>query len=233
MVIAAVQVAGIINMKIAHILLFLAWFIGSVGILTSEAWLLSTTWSRRWLIGAASVLALAVLVCSIDWWIVNQKTREATQVSNEKVSVEKWLSPIDAVDIFIPEHIRHDFTYLAQKIKKLEKDFGNLSEQIDNIPQDKHDTLEFSELWERRSIIGRELNKTKTQKSHLSPDIVLNLVDQLKSGKLLGKAYDRDKRESVIIPVDQWQFLQIGGEELNEVGGQGTHYAGLQIGKPK
>ena len=78
LVIGALQIAGVISMGLAHLLLFFAWVIGAIGIWTSEGWLLSTTQKWRIIIGSVSIFILGILLGVCDLWMVSQK---ATQES--------------------------------------------------------------------------------------------------------------------------------------------------------
>lgn len=70
LVIGAFQIAGVISMGLAHMLIILAWVIAAVAI---WAWLLSSTRKHKTKTGFAMVLAMGIVLFAADRWMVSKR----------------------------------------------------------------------------------------------------------------------------------------------------------------
>jgi hypothetical protein len=121
----------------------------------------------------------------------------------------KWMSILTAIDTFAPADLRRDFDESTKQLKDLAQ-------------QHTVDVFEVADV------------DAKRQKAR---DMIIGyLHDQLKNGTLLAKAYDQDKREEVVIPTDEWEYLQLRVEgaqfkQIGAAGGAGRHLTGVLLGK--
>jgi hypothetical protein len=152
----------------------------------------------------------------------------------------KWLSVLTAIDTFAPADLKREFDDAGQQYKDKLQQANEMQQEIDvdaASPQ-KAQSPEFADLRRRHDDIVRvSIPNLQTRRVNIGNKITENLRNQLKSGTLVAKAYDQDKREEVSIPTEEWEFLRLSlfGEPLQEIGiagGAGKSLTGVLIGTP-
>lgn len=99
LLISAFQIAGVIDMGLAHTLIFLAWILAVVGIAISEQ-LLRASRQRKIIVVTLSALILGFILLLIDFWMVNKKAELDKKAEQEKqvAQTQQPLQPVQTPD---------------------------------------------------------------------------------------------------------------------------------------
>jgi hypothetical protein len=171
---------------------------------------LQTLWGLWFIFGASGGVALTL-------WL--------SPLLNPPV---KWMGILTAIDTFVPTDLRRDFDGLKKQWKDLLQQIDSTNKAIVvNGNNDLRDHLK--DLQDKVNYLDADWQRERVT-------VIEYLHEQLKSGTLLARAYDQDKREEVDIPTAEWEYLQlrVEGSQLKEIGtagGGGRHLTGVLLGK--
>ena len=142
--------------------------------------------------------------------------------------VEKWMTPKDAIHVFSPIGDRSWYEEYSQKLRELDRANDTLYLEIYGKP----DSPGLEDLKKRKyDIEGQAIILQATLQTSLQSAAQMFLT-LLQNGKLLAKALDVEKGELTMIPTPYWKSMSIVGEQLDELGGAGSHhYRSLLIGE--
>ena len=153
-----------------------------------------------------------------------------------------WLTPsvngmgiLTAIDTFAPADLKRDYDEPTKELKdvlqKIESTNNEMGEMDGNPPPPEYFALQkrLSDLTNTQGVIMGKRWKARDK-------AIANLRDQLRNGTLLAEAYDQDKQTWIVIPTDEWEYLQLGVEggdlkEIGHAGGAGRHLTGVLLGK--
>jgi hypothetical protein len=142
--------------------------------------------------------------------------------------VEKWMTPVDAIHVFSPVGVRSWYEEYSQKLRDLDRANNTLYLEI----YGKTDSPGLEDLKKRKyDIEGQAIILKATRQTNLQSAAQM-FLSLLQNGKLLAKALDVEKGELAMIPTPSWKSMYIVGEQLDELGGAGSHhYRSLLIGE--
>jgi hypothetical protein len=152
------------------------------------------------------------------------------------VSVEKWITPRDAISAFILLDVRRDFDVWTQKSDELETHIRKLYADSRTVASDSR---ESSALSAQLHTLQVQLQEAQENKRQAQEPVLKNLQSQLAEGSIIARGFpspvNSDGGPPVVIDTEQWQFLTFdrGEPALNKIGGGGSTWVGVQIGIPK
>jgi hypothetical protein len=144
----------------------------------------------------------------------------------------KWMSTLTAIDTCAPPELKQNFTDLTAQEQDVNQQIDGTTKEIEGKPQ----FPEIDALKTQLHDLAIKVNDLDAKRQQARAKIIDYLHEQLKSGSLLAKAYDLDKREEVDIPPAEWEYLQLGMEggllkEIGTAGGAGRHLTGVLLSK--
>jgi hypothetical protein len=84
-IVSAFQIAGVIDMEIAHLLIFFAWLLVVIGVFVSET-LLEASGRRTLTTVFSAAIVAGVILYGIDLWMVSKKANLDKKASQERVA---------------------------------------------------------------------------------------------------------------------------------------------------
>jgi hypothetical protein len=140
---------------------------------------------------------------------------------------------VEAVDAFTPSDLRQDFDESRQRQKELRQEADSIQDEMSRTAPNQR----LEDLKKRMYDLGGEINEADAKGQKADRRVCEYLRDQLRNGSLRAEAYDQDRSERIVVPVNDWEYLQLGfqGElfkETGAAGGGGRHLIGVKIGKP-
>jgi hypothetical protein len=83
----ALQIAGVISLGLAHLLLFCAWFVVVVGVFTSE-WLFSASKKQMFIVVSLTAAILGGLLYGVDIWMADKKAKIDKAITQKQLNSE-------------------------------------------------------------------------------------------------------------------------------------------------
>ena len=116
----------------------------------------------------------------------------------------------------------------SQKLRDLDRVNDTLYLEIYRNP----DSPALEELKKRKyEVEGQAIILKSTLQANLQSQAQM-ILSLLLNGKLLARALDIEKGELTMIPTAYWKSMSIGGEQLDELAGAGSHhYRSLLVGE--
>jgi hypothetical protein len=142
--------------------------------------------------------------------------------------VEKWMTPVEAIHVFSPIGDRSWYEEYSQKLR----DLVRANETLYLETYGKPDSPGLEDLKKRKYEVEGQLIILKATQQTSLQSVSRMISNLLSNGKLIAKALDVEKGDLTMIPTSYWKSMSIGGEQLDELGGTGSHhYRSLLVGE--